>query len=175
MKIWPFSSWFTNFMTHFRQCYKFWTTNPCTFYFPKNIIFYDTNDRPLWHASYPRPRGDNSWYPVYKRHLYPTDIRFISLISGSWIRSKQGCLQRFFKFITLTIVHWYLIKYPGITSTYPWYSTKICQIIVIGSIFSWYPFNRRLNSGWYPLYPDIRLFRFSARRYLLHASLTTTL
>ena len=43
-------------------------------------------------------RGENSWSPMYKRPLYPADIR---LISGYWIRSKYGCFQRFFKFFTL--------------------------------------------------------------------------
>ena len=50
-----------------------------------------------WWVSW--PRGDNSWYPVYKRPWYPADIRLISLISGCRIRSRHGCFQRFFTFL----------------------------------------------------------------------------
>jgi len=42
-------------------------------------------------------------------------------------------------------------KYPSKTSRYFWYPAKICEYLIeIWSIFSWYPFNRPLISGWYP-------------------------
>jgi len=53
--------------------------------------FYPLSDRIL-------SRGDNnSWCPAYKRTWYPDDIR---LISCSWVQSKHGCFERFFKLFT---------------------------------------------------------------------------
>ena len=62
----------------------------------------------------PNPRGNNSWYPVYKRPWYPADIRSISLIFGRWIRSKHGCFLQFFKFYTLWSLStgiWLIFRY----------------------------------------------------------------
>ena len=82
----------------------------------------------------------------------------ISLISGCWIRSKQGRFQRLFNFITL----WPQSTGIWLISTYNqdfWCSDKICQIP------NWNLVNIFLDilliDLWYPVY------RFPARRYFL--------
>ena len=101
------------------------------------------------------------------------DIWLISLISGSWVRSKHGCFQQFFKIFTL----WPLstdIRVIGYSCISSWHFLIFCwNLSDIQSKFS--QFSRfllisvyctadtRLISqiSWYPVY------RFPARSYLL--------
>ena len=99
-----------------------------------------------------RPRGDDSWYPVYKRPWYSIDICLLNSVK-IWLLSAI--------FFTLTTVHWYLANISP--ADISWYTAEIC------AIFHWTPVNFLLISVYYT--SDIRLISwyrentFPARYY----------
>ena len=116
----------------------------------------------LWVFSWPQSRGDNSWYPVYKRTWYPADIRLISLISTCSIRSKHGCFQRFLSFWLSYLCPLISGLYLGLSSRYVLiFCRKLSDTqLKFGQFFSEYPFIIPLISCWYPWYPGIRCTGF---------------
>jgi len=98
-----------------------------------------------------QPRGDNSWYPVYKRSWYTADIRLISLISGCWILSKHGCFQRFinFFFFLWIYVHWCLTNL-GISRRHIFFHIYSAEMY---EILDWSFVNFLWISVWYLQYP----------------------
>jgi len=111
----------------------------------------------LWKSS---PQGMTTHDSMGKRPCNSADIRLISLLSGSWIRSKHGCFERFFIFlkIRLTFIDILLISRYIHQIFFSFYET--CQIL------NWNSVNFLLISVWYTSY--IRLVYWVISRYQVY-------
>jgi len=91
-----------------------------------------------------QPKGDNSWYPVYKKPLYPVDILDIRLLDSveTWL-----CSAIFQVFYSLTTVHWLIFKYSISSGYFLIFCAGIWQTFDRNLVIF---LNMRLLYLWYP-------------------------